>query len=282
MGAITDLSTVINRATGGNSGAPENIFFWRDARIDTPAAAAATIAGRIQSLWQYIGYPSHGAVPGAVAELTNATQGSMKQTNPAGGRQKWLIGMGASSLAAGTLILYDRITHIGGLAGNSNAAQHVDGTPARYNQNATCIGNQMWAEIYTQIGTTAYNLTARYTNQAGTTNADSQSTIIGGTGFREVQRIIPIPLAAGDTGVAAIDYVTISTSTGTAGNFGVSLVRPLLQIPISIVGASVFRNLLTEAPGPIEVATDACLALAWIANGTTAPQIFGSLHFIDV
>lgn len=127
MAALTDLSDLVNRRTGGNSGTPEDIFFYKDSRVDA-AAAVATIAGRYTSLWQYEGCPSGGAAPGAVAEPLETTTGGLLQTDPGGGRTKWLLGMTAAASVAGTLILYDRLLHISGLSGTNTGAQTVAGT----------------------------------------------------------------------------------------------------------------------------------------------------------
>lgn len=279
MAALTDLSDIINRVTGGNSGTPEHLFFYRDSRVDS-AAAVATVAGRMTSLWQYEGVPSGGAAPGAVAAPDNTTAGGLKQADPGGGRTKWLLGATASSSAAGTLILYDRLLHISGLSGTSTSAQTVGGTLGRYTGSESS-GNQIWVEIYTQIGTTATTVTASYTDQDGNASSTTTATAIGGTGLREAQRIIPLPLASGDTGVRAVASVTLAATTGTAGDFGVSIVRPLAVLPIGLLGAGTVRDFIAGLPSIQEIKTDACLALAWLANTTTAPQVTGSIHCIE-
>lgn len=279
MGALADLSDIVNRATGGNSGTPDFPFFYRDSRVDA-AAANATVAGRLTSLWQYEGYPAGGAAPSTVAAPDNTTDGAIKQADAGGGRQKWLLGMTAASSVAGTLFLYDRLLHIGGLSGTTTSAQTVGGTLSRYTGSES-PGNQIWVEIYSQIGATATTITANYTDQDGNTGISSTATAIGGTGLREPQRIIALPLASGDTGVRAVASVTLAGTTGTAGNFGVSIVRPIAVIPLGLVGAGSIRDFIAGLPSIPEIKAGACLAFAWLANGTTAPQVYGSLHMIE-
>jgi len=84
--------------------------------------------------------------------------------------------------------------------------------------------------IYTQIGTTATTVTVSYTNSSGTSGRTSTAVVIGGTGFREASRMILIPLQADDVGVNSVESVTLVASTTTAGNFGVTLFRPLYAI----------------------------------------------------
>lgn len=279
MGALTNLSDIINRSTGGASGSPETIFFFKDARVGA-AAATATVAGRITSLWQYEGQPAGGPAPGAAAVPTAASNGGMRQTNPGGGRQKWLLGMTGAASQAGTIILYDRLLHNGNLSGTVTTAQTVGGTLSRYT-DAASVGNQIWLEIYTLIGTTSTTVTASYTNQDGTSGRTTIATPIGNTGLREAQRIIPLPLASGDTGVRAVASVTLAATTGTAGAFGVSIVRPIAVVPLGLLGAGSVRDFIAGLPSIPEIQTDACLGMAWLANGTTAPQVWGSLHMVE-
>lgn len=279
MGAITDLSDLVNLFTGGGSANPQVIPFFKDSRVDS-AAAQATVAGRYTSLWRYEGSHAGAPVPTTVAAPDNTTDGGLKQTDPGGGRQLWLVGANASCAVLGTLILYDRLLHIGGLSGTSTSAQTVGGTLGRYT-GAESAGNQIWVEINTAIGATGTTITASYTDQDGNTGSTSVAANIGSTGLNEAQRIIPLPLAQGDTGVEAVASVTLTATTGTAGNFGVVVARPLAFIEIGVAGAGAIRSFLTDRPGPVEIKTDACLALAWLANGTTAPRLMGQISLVE-
>lgn len=279
MGAIADLSDLIDRATGGSSGTPQVKMFWKDNRVGA-AVAAATVAGRLTSLWEYNGLPSHGIPPTTVAIPDNTTSGSLQHTDPGGGRTLWCLGGSAAAFAPGSLLLYDRLLHIGSLSGTSVAAQTVGGTLTRYT-GALAAGNEIWVEIYAAIGATPTTITASYTDQAGNSGNTTIATAIGGTGLQEAQRIIRLPLAAGDSGVQAVANVTLAGSTGTAGNFGVSIVRPLLWIPCLAAGIATLRDTIAGLAGPVEILTNACLAHAWLANGTTAPQLEGHYNFVE-
>lgn len=277
MAALTDLSDLINRATGGNSGTPENLWFFKSAR-DGGAAATAPIAGRPASLWRYDGQPSAGATPTTVAIPDNTTTGGLKQTNPGGGRTKWLTQFWAAGLNPGTVILYDRLLHIGGLSGTTTTAQTVGGTLTRYTDG---VGNMAWCEIYTIIGTTGTTITMDYTDQDGNSGQTSAAVAIGGTGFREVSRVIMLPLAAGDTGIQAVASVDLLASTGTAGNFGVTVGHPLAYANIDGTGTVGWRDFVSGLPGMPEVKTGACLALLWVPTTTTAPELFGGCAFVE-
>lgn len=279
MTDIADISDLINRSTGGNSGTPENIFFTKVARI-AGAAPAATIAGRPASLWTYDGVPGAGIAPTTVAIPDNTTNGGLKQTDPGGGRQKWLTQFWATGLVGGTLILYDRLLHIGSLSGTTATAQTVAGTLTRYTNG---LGNFVFAEIYTQIGASTSSITMSYTDEngtSGTANSTSPGVQIGNTGFREVTRAIMLPLAAGDKGVKYVASVTHAT-TGTAGNYGIVIGHPLAFIGIGGPGGAGWRDFVTGLPGIPEILPGACLSLLWTPATTTAPEITGSLSSVE-
>jgi hypothetical protein len=119
-----------------------------------------------------------------------------------------------------------------------------------------------------------------YTNQAGT--GSRTSTInIGATGFREVTRMQRIPLAAGDSGIQAIEQIQLTATTGTAGNFGITIAQPLAWIPVGAAGTMGWRDYTTGLPGIPVIHADACLALMFIPSAATAPELFGSLATIE-
>ncbi len=275
MAYFGDLSEIINGGTGGNSGAPQTISFSKWARI-AAVAAPALQARKYHSMWLYDGVPSGGAAPGAVAAPDNATAGGLKQTDPAGGRQKWLFGGGAAATTQGVLVIYDRLLHIGGLSGTGAGAQTVGGSLTRYTDG---VGNVAWAEIYTQIGSTATTITMSYTDPVNGAGRTSVATAFGGTANRDVSRLVPLPLASGDTGVSAVASVTLAASTLTAGNFGVTVARPLLTIPM--FGNTGIRDLLAGLPPIAEIQTDACLAAIWYSHTAVAPDVHGFVSMAE-
>lgn len=276
MSAFADLSEVINRGTGGNSGSPESLWFHKVGRV-AGATAPTPVAGRWASLWTYDGQPSAGVAPGAVAIPDNTTTGGLKQTDPGGGRQKWLLGAMASGLVAGGVLIYDRLLHISGLSGTSTGAQTVGGSLTRYTDG---LGNFVFAEIYTQIGASSTTITMIYTDQGGASST-SPAVAWGNSGFREQTRAIMLPLAAGDTGVEGVTSVTAAATTGTVGDFGVTVAHPLLFVPVGHAGAATVRDLLAGLPPLQEVQTDACLAMLWLPATTSVPELLGVANTVE-
>jgi hypothetical protein len=226
--------------------------------------------------------PGGGDAPGAAAIPTRVTQGAFPFTPPGGLRDKWLISAGIASQVAGTFFLYDRLFHISGLSGVLTTDQTVQGatpTPA-LTRNTGGAGNFAFYEIYTALGTTATTLTMTYTDQDG--NIGQTATIpIGGTGNREATRMQRIPAAAGDSGLRAVDRVRLTASTGTAGNFGVTIGQFLAFLPVGAAGVGGWRDYTTGLPGIPMIDPNACLALLFIPNAATAPELQGMLGMVE-
>ena len=281
MGSIASLSDLANRLTGGNSGNPQHLWFWMDNRIQA-AAGPATVAARMSSLWRTNKTNgANGAVPTTVVAPTRATLGALGQANPSGGQQLYLLGLDLMATQIGSLILYDRLLQIGGLSGTNTSAQTVGGSLTRYNANATCVGNQIWVEINTAIGGTATTITASYTNQAGVSGQTTKAVAIGGGGLQEQTRLISLPLADGDSGVQAVASVTLAATTGTAGDFGVVVARPLLAVGTPGASVAQARDTLSGMPSLPEILTDACLAFAYLAGTTTLTQAMVGVHMVE-
>ena len=282
MAAIADLSDLINRSTGGNSGTPQNVFWHKTNRI-AGVVATTPIAGRMASLWRYDGFPAGGAVPTTAAVCTNATVGALPFTSPGGGRQSWMPQAWCTGLNAGTLILYDRLLHVGGLNGTLGTAQTVQGNPASpaLTRNTGGIGNMVFAEIYTALGTTARTITMDYTDDAGNPGQTSVAASIGAAGFNEVTRVIMLPLASGDRGVRAVNTVTLSGTTGAIGNFGITIARPIAYLGVGFPGAPAWRDFVSGLPGIPEIETGACLSLLWVPTTAAVPELFGGYSIVE-
>lgn len=277
MGAIADLSDLVSRASGGSSGAPERIWRMYDSRVGANAAIPA-IASRWISLWNYNNtYNPVSTFPGAVSAPTRTTAGALGQANAAGGMERQLLGI-EGILVPGTLLMYDRLLHLSDLSGTSITEQAVGGTLTR---NTGGVGNQIWIEIYDLIGATSRTITARYTNQNGDPNRVTQAVSIGNTGLREAQRMIPLVLQSGDTGVRSVEGTTLSASTGTVGNFGVTVVRPLMSAFCASNGGPLMRDLVSGLPPIQKVDTDACIAFAVLPWTTSTPVGVVAPMFVD-
>jgi hypothetical protein len=225
-------------------------------------------------------------LPGAAAICTRTTVGAAGQTNVAGGsplkKYMWLDNIIASVTGPGTLIVADRLAHMSGLSGTNVAAQAV-AFPAltRYTTGEKVIAA---VEIYGAVGATPTTITASYTNQAGVAGRTSQPIDIGNTGLNNPGRILPFNLQAGDSGVQQVASVTLAATTGTAGNFGVTLFRPLLAIPVAFAGdygasGDPLREIGLHMP---QIENDACLQFMFYAQGQFTQSIALEMKFMEV
>jgi hypothetical protein len=132
--------------------------------------------------------------------------------------------------------------------------------------------------LYATVGTTGTTVTVRYTNQAGTANRVSTATTFGATGFREVGRILMIPLQDGDTGVRSVEGVTVLATTATAGNFGVCLFKPLMTFSLDSTTGTIPLDAVSSGGMVGSMAgfdDDACLT--FMAFTPVAQNINGAL-----
>lgn len=278
MAAIADLSDLLQLITGAPGANPEVLTIFKSSRI-AGVADAAPIIGRIESWWRKDGNPgANAALPGAVSAPDRTHVNAIGQTNAAGGKEKWLVGAWAYSRCRGVFILYDRLLHMSGLSGVVITPQAVGGAITR---NTGGLGNRIWVEVYTQIGTTVTTISAAYVNEAGAAKTTPLSTF-GGTGFREASRILELPLATGDKGVRSVTSVTVTASTLTAGDFGVTLARPIIEMGCPDSGMPGYYSPVFGMPRGVAIPDNASLAWARLAGEVT--DVTGSylgLSFVD-
>lgn len=270
MAAFANLDELANRQSGGNDGNPEPLILSKEWRIGS--SALTTLASQWQSSWLIEGAPSAAPVPPiAGAYCDNTTIGGLRQPSPGGGRQKFLVYACAVASSITEFIIADRLFHHSGLSGLLNIAQPVP-VPASGAMRgpANGVGNQIWLEIYAQVGATATTVTVAYTNQDGiakTSPAIPFGNTSGVSGTREQTRMIMIPLAPGDTGVRSVQSVTLGASTLGAGDFGVTILRSLLCLSTASGGSPTSRSIID---GPVHDVSSSCLWAVVMPNTPSA------------
>lgn len=240
-----------------------------------------SIAGRFTDLVQANGNPPAMTTPGAAVATDRTLVGCLGQFNSSGTQRlvqtEWTFANG------GAILIYDRLVHMGGLDATVTTAQPAIAhgiTGVRYTNG---LGNMLAVEIYTQIGSTGTTITAEYTNESGTASRATPATTIGGTGFREAGRLILLPLQSGDTGVRSVQNVTLAGTTGTAGDFGFTLIHPLLLVP-AINGQHVdqLSDAILGLGGTMhQVVDDACICFALLTPGTATGAMNGTIRILE-
>ena len=195
------------------------------------ASLANAAAGQLFSLWRATGVPGQGAIPAAAALCNNTLTGAIgfaQQTAPATSYIAWLRALSAN--ATTTVEVHDRLAHMGGLNGTLTTAQTVgvDLTPSGLNLPADRRGDanfsdvQWWIEVYTDLGATGVNATVAVTYDDGSTG-NLAAIALGAT--PRAGRLYPLVSAVAGRYIRAVTGVTLSATTGAAGNFGVTATR---------------------------------------------------------
>ena len=159
---------------------------------------------------------------------TSATAGSLINfTNPAGTTKTYLSHFSMSTIEGPTSFsIYDRVYAASGFDGTVTSAQTITSMPALTRPGATGLGLQIVLEYYTSPVGTAQAVTVQYTNSAGVAGRSTKSVTMANT--TRAGGLTFLTLQDGDRGVSSIQSVTVGTTTGTAGNFGVALYNPVL------------------------------------------------------
>jgi hypothetical protein len=228
--------------------------------------------GRPTSLWTAGGYPGAGAIPatGAGAVPTSATAGAIPFVNPSGANTLYLARLTASSSSANFLRIYDRLVHTSGLSANITTAQTVS-TVAITRTYSTPVS--AWVEFYGAAGATTTGATVSYTNQAGTTGRAGTVQIAASAANGN---LFPIALQSGDTGVQSVQSITLAVATGTAGNFGITLMANLASVGIPGPGLALPPLNYAALALPV-IQPNACLAALTVATTTGTGNIWAEM-----
>lgn len=247
------------------------------------ASATSEGAGTWHSLWKVAGFPAAGSNPplfsaGSGYIPTEATSGAIPFVDPTSNGH--LARFGVAGATIGTVILYDRVWACSGFGTVVTTAQNVTtpGTVARdANGDSLGAGVELWGEVYTAPGATGATWTVSYTDQDG--NAGASATYTHPANAESVGQMFPFLLASGDTGVRAVASFTASVSSGTAGDIGITLLRRVAEIPITL--ANVAQVLDGVALGLPRLYANSCLALMVQCSATNTGAMLGSLVTAD-
>lgn len=254
-------------ALGGNS----------DRFLIDKASLANTVAGQLFSLWQSTGVPAAGTTPTTAALCTNGTTGAISfanQTAPATSYLDWL--WLATGNATTGVEIHDRLAHMGGLSGIVTTAQGaldlVTLAPGADRLGASDYSDvQWWLEIYTALGATSVSATVAVTYNDGTTG-NLAAVTLGAT--PRAGRLYPLLPAVGGKWIRAVTGVTLSATTGTAGNFGITATRS------RTVAAAQIANMPYQFDwaqlGHPEVPNNSCLQLLMLCSTTTTGAVRGA------
>lgn len=243
------------------------------------ASVSTQIAGGFSSLWRTTGLPAQGPVPTAATACNKATVGSFVFPNAPTGLSNYIARMSTTAANASTDIqIHDRLAHMGGLSGTVVTAQTVNlDVTATANRNGpdTFAEVQWWLEWYTATGSTATVATISYTNAEGTAGRTTTVSIAASTAASRMFQII----GAGGEFIQSIQSVTLSVTSGTVGNFGVTATRFIGGHTTAAANTGISSD--WQMLGLPRVEDDACLFFTMVASTTTTGVIYGNVKIIQ-
>jgi hypothetical protein len=247
---------------------------------------ASAVAGSEMSLWRSVGFPAQGAIPGAAAICTDATAGAFPLAARSGAQRRLLVQSNVqNSIANQSLLHEDRLGHMGGLSGIVITAQTVNlsiHANIGVSNIAQRIGAADYSEVswylewYTATGATIATATAQVTFNDATTGSVNV-WVLGATALPASVAASRRYLLAPTNGkyIRSVETVTLSISTGTAGNFGVTAVRKVFPHLVTVANAlQPATPVLGFEP---ELFDNACLTAGVASSTTTSGVISGSI-----
>ena len=276
-GAITSLDEALAAYFGGGN---RTFSFLK--------SGTTGVVNSTNTLWFVGSQPAAGAAaaaaPGGTVP-TDATTGSWAFDNPSTGTQHFVFGNPIASVAANTLLLYDRLFSVTKTMA-STATQAVTGVPTRYQSTtggaADYAGNNfLMIECRTVLAATAHNwTTCTYTDQSG--NAGATLPSVTGNSANIVNRLDQpagtwfCPLASDDTGIGALTQMQCSASVAT-GAIDFTIGHPIAFMPCGIANFVCEKDGLTTSISLERIFDDACLAFLEICKpATTATTYTGT------
>ena len=241
-------------------------------------------AGSYVSMWRATGQPGQGAVPTTAAVCTTALTGAMgfaQQTAPATSYGAYMEVVTSNS--AMTVEIHDRIAHMGGLNGTLTTAQTVGidlSTMLSTSNVGVRIGDanysdvQWWLEWYTATGATAATATVAVTYGDGTSgNLTALSLAATRPAGFMVSLNALIPAASSGKYIRAVNTVTLSVTTGTAGSFGVTATRIRMASMCPVANLKTISNWADL--GFPEIGNSACLFPVVLTSTTSSGTLRG-------
>lgn len=249
-------------------------------------AGTTGVVASTNTLWFVGNQPAAGAAAGAAPDgtvPTSATTGALLFANPSGGdTQHFVSGFATASVAANTLLLYDRLFSVTKTM-NSTGTQSVTGVPTRYQSQTSTNpdyigGNFLFIECRAALPATAHNwTTCLYTDDAG--NEDQTLPSVTGISSCIVNRLDQptgswfCPLASGDVGIKNLDQMQCSALVAS-GNIDFTIGHPIAFLPSPVANMINVIDGINSAMSLVRIFDDACLAFLEVCKPATTATTY--------
>jgi hypothetical protein len=236
-------------------------------------------AADMVSLWYGIGYDKLGELPTTTAYCNKNTVGALPIPTILETEKLYIAKFSEVSSVIGNLMLFDRLSHMGGLNGTLTTLQSVNldivgpSSQGRCKTDGTDV--QWYLEWYIATGTTARNITITYTNQD---NVSGRIVTYALPATRRESFCFPIFPNLQDTGIKSIESIQLNGTTGIVGNFGVTARKYILGCPNMVLGTGCILDYAST--GLFELKGMECLELLYFCGSTATGNILGNITFI--
>lgn len=247
----------------------------------------ANAVGVDLSAWRLLQYPVLPAIPGAASILNNTTPGALPLAPRSAGQDRVLVEASIQLPTVGnTLQIEDRLAHMGGLSGIVTTPQTV-GIDLHSNLGVSNLAERIGAADYSELewflewygntGATVATPTVQATFDDGNTGTVNIWNPSGGVA-------LPASVTAGrryklippnGRFIRAISTLTLSASTGTAGNFGVTVRK--LKARVECLQVNAMRVVDWSYLRAPLIRDQSCISYAMIPMNATSGFPNGSL-----
>lgn len=244
------------------------------------ASTSNMIAGALATRWRAAGNPPAGEVPTTAALCDGDTLGAWKlPTLPGGGVKMYIAEINVSQSVLGQFILFDRLSHMGGLSGNTTDSQTVDLSIAAAAAQGRCGADGsgvMWAlQTYTALGSTATTATVTYTNENDQTG---RTTTVSIPATMRIDSFWPILPNDNDKRIKSIQSIQLAAPTGTIGNFGITARTRIAEIAVDTTSKNFTADYAMLALP--ELTGNECLELGLVCQTTSSGIVIGCAAII--
>lgn len=263
--AITTMDGLLAGISGGRR---QNIY---------KASQAAEGAGTFSSLMRTAGNPIARTVLPTTGSGQIPTKDDTYTLNFADrlpGNSRYLARCNFASSTTGSLIIYDRLWENSGLVGNVTTGQIINSLElTRYVDGGNV---EIFGEIYTAIGATASTFSVTYTDANDVSRVGTYAHPANAESVNQMFVFIP---PAGAYGCKSIQQVQLSGTTGTAGNWGITLVRRIAEIPMTIINLATVYDAFQLGMPDLEPSSALCFMLQ--CSATNTGNIIGAIDLIE-
>jgi len=249
------------------------------------AAQVSKGAGTWHSMWKAAGQPAAGSNPPLISAgsgyvPTASTAGAITLTNPVAPALSYLGRIAMAGTTQGTVILYDRLWAASGLNTTLTTAQTVT-TPGNLpaGRDPTAGADvEPWLEVYTSGGSVVGNWDITGVDAAGNTGRTWRYVKPNTTeSIGQMAPLVPGGANPATTmGIRQVTSFTASASSGLAGDVGITLLRRIVEVPLTASNVAQLFDAFTI--GKPRIYDDACIAMMVLCIGTTTGNLQGSVN----